>query len=56
VVPLAFVALGAFVWLEWLRRRTLEEFEDVRPGELGRTLRGTSWLGRERPDDTVRAG
>jgi hypothetical protein len=56
VVPVALVALGAFVWLEWLRRRTLEEFEDVRPGELGRTLRGARWFGRERPDDTVHAG
>jgi len=56
VIPVALVALGAFVWLEWLRRRTLEEFEEVRPGELGRTLRATSWFGRERPDDTVHAG
>jgi len=56
VIPVVLVALGAFVWLEWLRRRTLEEFEDVGPGELGRTLRGTGWFGRERPDDTVHAG
>jgi hypothetical protein len=56
VIPVALVALGAFVWLEWLRRRTLEEFDDVGPGELGRTLRRTSWFGREKPDDTVHAG
>jgi hypothetical protein len=56
VIPVALVALGAFVWLEWLRRRTLEEFDDVTPGELGRTIRRTSWFGRERPDDTVHAG
>ena len=56
VIPVALVAIGAFVWLEWLRRRTLEEFEDVRPGELGRTLRGAKLFGGERPDDTVHAG
>jgi hypothetical protein len=56
LIPVALVAIGAFVWLEWLRRRTLEEFEDVRPGELGRTLRGASWFGGERPDDTAPAG
>ena len=56
LIPVALVAIGAFVWLEWLRRRTLEEFEDVRPGELGRTLRGAKLFGGERPDDTVHAG
>ena len=56
LIPVALVAIGAFVWLEWLRRRTLEEFEDVRPGELGRTLRGARLFGGERPDDTVHAG
>ncbi len=56
LLPVALVAIGAFVWLEWLRRRTLEEFEDVRPGELGRTLRGARLFGGERPDDTVHAG
>ena len=56
VIPVALVVIGAFVWLEWLRRRTLVEFEDVGPGELGRTLRGTGWFGRQRPDDTVHAG
>jgi hypothetical protein len=56
LIPVALVAIGAFAWLEWLRRRTLEEFEDVRPGELGRTLRGARWFGGERPDDTVHAG
>jgi hypothetical protein len=56
VLPVTLVVIGAFVWLEWLRRRTLVEFEDVGPGELGRTLRGTGWFGRSRPDDTVHAG
>jgi hypothetical protein len=35
---LVFTA-GAFIWLEWLRRRTLEEFPDVPAGELSRTWR-----------------
>jgi hypothetical protein len=30
----------AFVWLEWVRRRTLEEFPDVQAGELSRRVRG----------------
>jgi hypothetical protein len=34
------VAAAAFVWLEWMRRRTLEEFPDVPAGELMRRLRG----------------
>jgi hypothetical protein len=35
---LVFTA-GAYIWLEWLRRRTLEEFPDVPPGEFSRTWR-----------------
>jgi hypothetical protein len=30
----------AFLWLEWVRRRTLEEFPDVQAGELSRRVRG----------------
>jgi len=54
VVPLLLVTVGAFLWLEWLRRRTVEEFADVRPGELGRMVRGGGRFGgRGAPDDTV---
>ena len=55
VVPVLIVAVGAFVWLEWLRRRTLEEFPDVGSGELGRMMRANGWFGRARAgtDDTV---
>jgi hypothetical protein len=31
--------IAAFVWLERVRHRTLEEFGDVPTGELGRSLR-----------------
>jgi hypothetical protein len=34
------VAAAAFAWLEWVRRRTLEEFPDVPSGELMRRMRG----------------
>jgi hypothetical protein len=34
------VAAAAFAWLEWVRRRTLEEFPDVPSGELMRRVRG----------------
>jgi hypothetical protein len=34
------VAAAAFAWLEWARRRTLEEFPDVPAGELMRRMRG----------------
>jgi hypothetical protein len=52
------VTIGAFAWLEWLRRRTLEEFPDVRTGEFGRMVRERSWLrgGRGATDDTVPSG
>lgn len=33
------VAIAAFVWLERVRHRTLEQFGDVPAGELGRTVR-----------------
>jgi hypothetical protein len=55
VLPLLIFTVGAFAWLEWLRRRTLEEFPDVGAGELGRVLGISGWLGRRRgtTDDTV---
>jgi hypothetical protein len=33
------IAVAAFAWLEWLRRRTLEEFRDIPAGELMRRVR-----------------
>ena len=33
------LAVAAFVWLEWLRRKTLAEFPDVASGELMRRVR-----------------
>jgi hypothetical protein len=54
-IPVLIVAVAAFVWLEWLRRRSAVEFADVAPGELGRTIRAREWLARSRPDDTARA-
>ena len=58
VIPVLLVTITAFVWLEWLRRRTLEEFPDVRADELGRMLRERGWFGRQREahDDTVPLG
>jgi len=54
-VPVLIVAVAAFVWLEWLRRRSAVEFADITPGELGRTLRTRDWFARSRPDDTAHA-
>jgi hypothetical protein len=49
------VTVAAFVWLEVLRRRVLDEFPDVESGELMRSLRGA--VGRRGAalpaDDTV---
>jgi hypothetical protein len=57
VIPVLIVVIAAFVWLEWLRRRTLEEFPDVRAGEFGRMMRSRSWFGTQRDaDDTVPSG
>jgi hypothetical protein len=56
VVPVLLVIVGAFVWLEWLRRRTRQEFPDVGSGELGRMMRSSSWFGRSGADDTVPSG
>jgi hypothetical protein len=55
VIPVLLVAVAAFAWLEWVRRRSAVEFADVAPGELGRTLRAREWLTRSRPDDTAHA-
>jgi hypothetical protein len=33
------VVIVAFAWLEWVRRRTIEEFPDVPSGEWTRGLR-----------------
>ena len=46
-------AIAAFVWLERVRHRTLMEFGDVEPGELGRSVRAR-W-GR-RPGQTPQSG
>jgi hypothetical protein len=58
VIPVLIVTIAAFAWLEWLRHRTLEEFPDVRAGELGRMMRSQRWFGtrREASDDTVPSG
>jgi hypothetical protein len=58
VIPVLIVVIAAFVWLEWLRRRTLEEFPEVRAGELGRMVRSRSWFGTSSrdADDTVPSG
>jgi hypothetical protein len=37
--PVLIFAIAAFVWLERVRHRTLEEFGDVPAGELGRSVR-----------------
>jgi hypothetical protein len=37
--PVLVFAIAAFVWLERVRHRTLEEFGDVPAGELGRSVR-----------------
>jgi hypothetical protein len=58
VVPVLLVTIGAFAWLEWLMRRTREEFPDIGAGELGRMVRDGGWFGRAREgaDDTVPSG
>lgn len=38
-IPLLVFTVAAFVWLEWVRRRTLEEFPDVPAGEWSRSWR-----------------
>jgi hypothetical protein len=38
-VPLLIFTVGAFLWLEWLRRRVVEEFPDVQAGEWSRRMR-----------------
>jgi hypothetical protein len=52
LVPVLILIVAAFIWLEWVRRRTLEEFGDIEPGELGRTLRAA----RPGRGDQARAG
>jgi hypothetical protein len=37
--PLLIFTIAAFIWLERVRHRTLEQFGDVPPGELGRSVR-----------------
>jgi hypothetical protein len=37
--PVLVFTIAAFVWLERVRHRTLEEFGDVEAGELGRSVR-----------------
>ena len=54
-IPVLMVVVAAFVWLEWIRRRSAVEFADIGPGELGRTLREKGWFARSRPDDTAHA-
>jgi hypothetical protein len=43
----------AFVWLERVRHRTLEEFGDVEAGELGRSVRAR-WA--RRPGGPAQSG
>jgi hypothetical protein len=40
LIWIVVVAAAAFAWLEWIRRRTLQEFPDVPAGELMRRMRG----------------
>jgi hypothetical protein len=54
VWAILLVTVAAFVWLEWLRRRTAEEFPDAPGGEIGRWLRVRGRLGSS-PDDTLGA-
>jgi hypothetical protein len=56
IVPVLIFTVAAFVWLEWLRRRTVEEFPDVRAGEFRRMVGGGRWFGGEKPDETVPSG
>ena len=46
-------AIAAFVWLERVRHRTLEEFGDVPAGELGRSVRAR-WA--RRPGQAAQPG
>src|SRR4051794_12523730 len=55
LIPVLLVTVGAFAWLEWIRRRSSTEFADIAPGELRRTLRENGWFARSRPDDTAHA-
>jgi hypothetical protein len=48
-------AIAAFVWLERVRHRTLEEFGDVEAGELGRSVR-ERWARRPGRTDQPGAG
>jgi hypothetical protein len=56
IVPVMILTVGAFVWFEWLRRRTSVEFADVSASDLGRGLRSRLPGGGARPDDTAPAG
>jgi hypothetical protein len=35
------ISAAAFAWLEWMRRRTVDEFADVPAGELMRRVRSS---------------
>jgi Short C-terminal domain len=39
IIWMLVLTVIAFIWLEWVRRRTLEEFPDVQAGELSRRVR-----------------
>jgi Short C-terminal domain len=39
IVTILIFTVVAFIWLEWIRARTLEEFPDVPAGEWGRRMR-----------------
>jgi hypothetical protein len=59
LVPVLLMAIAAFVWLEWLRRRAAEEFPDAQAGELRRRLRraaGSMRRGRSEPDRIAALG
>jgi Short C-terminal domain len=50
LVTVLIFTVGAFAWLEWIRNRTVEEFPDVRAGELSRRAReGMASLRSGRP-------
>jgi hypothetical protein len=53
LIPVLVLIAGAYIWLEWVRLRTLDEFGDVEAGEFGRTLRGLRSGGG---DQEARAG
>ena len=52
-IPVLLVAVAAFAWLEWLRRRSAVEFADIAPGEFSRTVRTRDRFARSHPDDTA---